>query len=654
MADSLYTPQVDYTSRDYASLRDDLIAIISNFAPQWTSRDSSDFGIVLIELFSYLGDILNYQIDRAANESFIDTATQRETVLRLASLLGYTPNGMTAATGTVSIYNSSASSVTVPSGAVVSTISDGVTPSINFTIDTGATISATSTSTFNVTQGELSSSAPIGISDGTELQSFALPDTGVIVDGSMVITVGNVTYSRVEFLVDYGTDDPVYTTYTDSDGITYIEFGDGTSGRIPPNGQVISAIYRYTTTAASLGNVGSGTITVIDTTSLTGSNINVQVTNSNAMSGGTDAESTDSIRINAPKALRSLNRAVSTDDYANLALTVSGVAKAKAIATSFASVALYLAAANGGKASSTVKSNLLTYFTGKTPPGSSIALYDYTPAYPYLDATVAVLPQYSASSVSLNVESALASLFNFDNVTFTDFISEGDLYSAIKSVDGVSYVTINDYEKLPPNVNQSSGVYSQSATVYTPPTGIVSTTSTIAAGATTIPVNTASQSLLSTGLIGTIITGPATIPANTYVTGVTGTGVTISAAITTGGISASQALTFTVNTTIVATVPIAINGCGVMSNAIITQVGGSTTNGAVGQTVTNVTVNGTTAVNFITLNATTPTNITAGTVIYVKGANGTTAGARDLTCGVNEIPIYNADYFNITTTGGAS
>jgi hypothetical protein len=570
MADNLYNPQMDYTSRDYASIRDDLIGLISNFAPQWTSRDSSDFGIVLIELFAYLGDIINYQIDRAANESFIDTATQRDTVLRLAQLLGYTPNSITAATGTVTITNSSASAVTVPIYTQVSSASDGVNPEVTFTTDSDITVNASSSASVTVTQGLISDSITIGISDGGLDQSFALPDSGVIVDASMSVSVGSITYSRVSFIVDYGPDDPVYTTYTDANGVTYIEFGDGISGRIPPNGQTITAIYRYTTTAASLGNVGAGTIIVIDTAALTAS---PSVTNAAATSGGADYESTDSIRINAPKSLRSLNRAVSADDYGNLALSVNGVAKAKAIGTAFSSIALYLAASGGGKASSTVKSNVASYFTGKTPPGTTLSIYDYSPTYGYVNVTVAVLPQYNAVSVQASVQSALASLFNFDNVTFNDFISEGDLYSAIKSVDGVSYVTINDYEKLPSNVNQTSGLYSQ--------TGTVSAT-----------------------------------------------------------------------TSSVTTVVITAGTCGIMNNSIITAVNGLTTHAAVGKTITNVTLNGTSATNTLTLSA--ATSFAANDVITVKGNNGLTPGARDLTCGINEIPIYNANYFTITTTGGAS
>ena len=113
MADSYYVPQIDYQSRDFTSIRDDLINLIPNFAPQWTSRDSTDFGIVLIELFSYMGDILNYYIDRAANENFLATATQRDTVLNLARLLNYSPGEPVPSQITVQFSNYSTTS-TVP------------------------------------------------------------------------------------------------------------------------------------------------------------------------------------------------------------------------------------------------------------------------------------------------------------------------------------------------------------------------------------------------------------------------------------------------------------------------------------------------------------------------------------------------------------
>ena len=57
MADN-YIPQVDYTSRDFAAIRQDLIDLIPFYAPLWTNRDPADFGMVLIEAFAYVGDLL--------------------------------------------------------------------------------------------------------------------------------------------------------------------------------------------------------------------------------------------------------------------------------------------------------------------------------------------------------------------------------------------------------------------------------------------------------------------------------------------------------------------------------------------------------------------------------------------------------------------
>jgi hypothetical protein len=81
---------VDYTSRDYYSLRDELIARVKarvnvvDANRQWTGEDPADFGVALIEAFAYMGDIVNYYIDRIANESYLPTATQRKNIINLS------------------------------------------------------------------------------------------------------------------------------------------------------------------------------------------------------------------------------------------------------------------------------------------------------------------------------------------------------------------------------------------------------------------------------------------------------------------------------------------------------------------------------------------------------------------------------------------
>lgn len=568
MADELYLPQVDYTSRDYTSLSADLKGLIENFAPQWTSRDSSDFGIVLLELFAYLGDVLNYQIDRAANESFITTSTQRDTVLRIARLLNYIPNDINPATGTVTFSNYSTSPVTISSDPAssayhtLSTISDGTNPAVSFTLDSSITIpsgtlSTPATTSATVTQGALIVDELIGASDGTPNQEFALESLGVVTGSPITVRVGSLSYTRVDFLIDYGNDDPVFSTYTDGAGITRIIFGDGVSGRIPTNGTNITSSYRYSDVSGSLGNIAANTLTVISPTLS-----NVEVTNALSFSGGSDAETTDSVRINAPLSLRALNRAVSLRDYISIAVQVNGVAKANAMSTSFGAVTVFVAAAGGGTLSSTLQNQIQSTYTDVVPPGTTLSIRDFTPAYPYVTVTVNVLPQYNAANVGAAVASALATLFAFDNVTFNDLINQGSLYAACNAVDGVAYVTVNHFQKFDANPNSVSKIYSQSAV----------TTTSISTSATSVTVDS------TVGLY----TGARIIS------------------------------------------PVAFN------NATISTIVATT--------------------NTITFSAAPTSVVATGTTLTIQGFGTVT----DLSCNVNEVPIYEPTYINVITSGGTS
>jgi len=53
------------------------------------TRASDDYAITLLELWATIADILSFYEERLANESFLRTATRRDSVLRLARLVGY-------------------------------------------------------------------------------------------------------------------------------------------------------------------------------------------------------------------------------------------------------------------------------------------------------------------------------------------------------------------------------------------------------------------------------------------------------------------------------------------------------------------------------------------------------------------------------------
>lgn len=82
-------PVIDYLSRDYASLRQQLLDRLTLTRPGWTERHEADVGITLVELLAYAGDLLHYRLDAVATEAYLDTARLRTSVRRHARLVDY-------------------------------------------------------------------------------------------------------------------------------------------------------------------------------------------------------------------------------------------------------------------------------------------------------------------------------------------------------------------------------------------------------------------------------------------------------------------------------------------------------------------------------------------------------------------------------------
>ena len=451
---SNYIPQVDYTSRDYASIREDMIALIPNFLPEWTSTDPSDFGITLIELFAYMGDMLNYYIDRAANEGFINTATQRSSVLSIASLLNYSPSNGVPATVTLTFQNRTDGPITVPAKTQVATTTtvNGLSKQVIFETDTSVVVPAAvgaikGSATVSSTEGTTVLEEYLGDSDGSSFQKFTLSKNPVI-SKTTSITANGVSYNEVNYLIDSGYNDPSYTVSTNADGVSSINFGDNISGRIPPSGAVYAT---YRVGGGSYGNVGPNTLTylLLPAAGLT-------VNNQEAASGGAERESTDSIRFNAPFALTALNRAVSLSDYAALAVQVPSVGKAVADGTVYNNIALYVApygdtslGTPGVSADGTSNSifdntanDVADFIVDKAPATTTVTVLPpvYVPVYITLDLRIAA--QYKQTTVTSAVRAALTSLLSFENTSFSETVVLQYILSAIDNVKGVSYADV--------------------------------------------------------------------------------------------------------------------------------------------------------------------------------------------------------------------
>jgi len=80
---------VDYTARDFWSIRQALLDFASQRYPAWKDRLEADVGEMLAEVMSALGDEFAYIQDRYAREAYLETATQRRSLHRLANLVDY-------------------------------------------------------------------------------------------------------------------------------------------------------------------------------------------------------------------------------------------------------------------------------------------------------------------------------------------------------------------------------------------------------------------------------------------------------------------------------------------------------------------------------------------------------------------------------------
>src|SRR5581483_4133617 len=86
-----------YTSTDFLTARANMIQIAQANFPQWNDFFESNNGVMLIELFAHVLDLLAFYQNRQANEAFIDRAQIRENIVSLAANIGYQLSTATAA-----------------------------------------------------------------------------------------------------------------------------------------------------------------------------------------------------------------------------------------------------------------------------------------------------------------------------------------------------------------------------------------------------------------------------------------------------------------------------------------------------------------------------------------------------------------------------
>ena len=96
---------IDYTSRDFESIRGDLLQIAERLYPDsFQDFSEASFGSLVIDAVSYIGDQLSFYLDYNVNESFLDTAYQFNNILRHGRVLGYKYTGRPSTYGKAALF----------------------------------------------------------------------------------------------------------------------------------------------------------------------------------------------------------------------------------------------------------------------------------------------------------------------------------------------------------------------------------------------------------------------------------------------------------------------------------------------------------------------------------------------------------------------
>ena len=312
--------RLNVTELDFDNIKSNLKTFMRN-QDEFTDYDFEGSGInALLDVLAYNTHYLAMNVNMAANEMFLDTASVRASVVSHAKTLGYTPNSVRAPSATVNVtlnnFPSSLSTATIPRDTVFTSTVDDVSYQFRTLSDFQTTVA----------NGILSFSN-IPIHEGTMVKNRYTVDTKNV-EQKFKLTNQNADTTSLKVQVFADASATAFTTYTLATDITKagstanvyflqecddgqfeIYFGDGIVGRALSDNNVVVMEYLVTNkTAANGAKNFQTTATISGITDVTTTTVSVA-------SGGAERESIQSIKLNAPLDYAAQGRAVTPEDY---------------------------------------------------------------------------------------------------------------------------------------------------------------------------------------------------------------------------------------------------------------------------------------------------------------------------------------------------
>jgi uncharacterized phage protein gp47/JayE len=455
-------PSIDYTNLGYDSLREAMLALARENLPEWTDFSESDLGVLLIELFAYACDITLYYQTRIAANLFPDTAEEPEALAQLLRLIGYELHPPAPAIANlrlafdatvptpIDIPPGTQFSVSLPTGTQLTFETERVLQIQEAQLTPPDAANLRYFFPVPVVEGQTVTDEPIGFSDGSPNQLYALRQKPVIAS-AIRVTVnepgGATRWQTVETLAHSSPADRHFMVQRDATGAATLLFGDGGNGLIPPRGTPTTPV-----TIAATYRVGGGPQGNIPANSSLRAALPLirQATNPQAAAGGTPAEDVERTRFFAPRLYRTQERAVTLQDYRDLALQVPGVGKARAVAAGWNQVVLFIAPSGQvAEPSELLQRDLLAFFESRRMATTTVKIVAPQPADIYLEARVRANPYVRKADVEQAVEQAVAGYLAFDAVEFGQPIYLSKIYDVIQSLPQVASLLVTRFSRSP-------------------------------------------------------------------------------------------------------------------------------------------------------------------------------------------------------------
>jgi len=268
------------------------------------------------------------------------------------------------------------------------------------------------------------------------------------ISSTLQIRINGVKWEARSSFEESSHIDKGYVVRINDLGKTTVIFGDGVSGRRPPVGlENIRA--RYRVGIGTVGNLDANKLTILPKRPLGIKS----VTNPLKADGGSDPESLDDARRNAPRTVLTMDRIVSVSDFQNFAQGFAGIGKATSYIISIGgsdTVLIAIASSTGDKVNdfSEVYINLVTAIESHKDPSTRFIVRSFKPRQFRVKAKILVSEDREIKDIMKIVKARLQDAFSFKMREFGQEVTLSEVVSIIQKAEGVEAVKIDVFERV--------------------------------------------------------------------------------------------------------------------------------------------------------------------------------------------------------------